>query len=180
MLILTHTEFKISQHNIIQIHWSLSSVVIFPTTRHCKKSLPRQGAKKGHEVGLGYKLVVTGMVPILLTSPDWFIYYDNYPSGKLSHRIIIRTFLTGHVLCRSIVCVPCGLGEDIIRPLLGSVEWYELGTFPQTDGAENSPTSRGCKVVQPHRFGCEAQLHQHGTLTHSHIHFPLTGAIWSI
>jgi len=48
-----------------------------------------------------------------------------------------RHYLIGYMLCRSVVFAPCGLGEDKIRPLLGSVEWYdpvELGTFPQWDG----------------------------------------------
>ena len=62
----------------------MSSVVIFLTTRHCNKSLPRQGAKKGHEEGLGYKLVLTGKVPSLLTSLSLFNYYETYPSGKPS------------------------------------------------------------------------------------------------
>ena len=62
----------------------MSSVVIFLTTRHCKKSLPRQGAKKGHEEGLGYKLVLTGKVPSPLTSLSRFNYYETYPSGKPS------------------------------------------------------------------------------------------------
>ena len=49
-----------------------------------------------------------------------------------------RHYLTVYVLCRSFVFALCGLG-DRLRPLLGSVEWYdlvELGIFPRWDGVE--------------------------------------------
>jgi len=84
-----------------------------------------------------------------------------------SHAFTLHThYLTGYVLRRSVVFAPYGLEVDRIRPLLGSVECFE-----------NSPTAQGCKVEQPHRWGCVVQLHQLGTLTHSHINYTLTGGI---
>ena len=72
---------------------------------------------------------------------------------------------------------------DIIRPLLGIVEWYDpvdSARSPSGIGEENLPTARGCRVVRHHWWGCVVKLLQLGTLTHSQIHYTLIGAIQPI